>query len=838
MAQQFVTDDGVLIVPGAYPKITVQNAPSGLATTGVLVVIGEADSGPAFTEETEALDLNAFGPDAIDALVAKYKSGAIVDAFRGGVAASNDPQISGSLSRVIPLKTNASEKATAALAKFGGGSYADLNAKLGGKPGNLIARKVTALTAEVVPTTGLLIYAPPQQSTVIAFRVNGGSEVTTTLTTGMLPAAAVSGIDGLAGVSASGGASRSLITSVAGNMVLTQDTGFQCHLVIDTAWANIPEVGDIVYIPTGSPFAAANEGTYACTAATSTRLDLYKLLDAAGSGAIVTAPATSGSVAVAATTDAQAFAPIEISVSPGAVVPGQGKSLELAESGSENVSVNLYVFVADDATPPAEPYDTVSVAGTPAVITSPAEYQVDLEVSRASDSIDEHVPVTGQGSVVLTLGYDGTTGSATIANGVLTITVTGGVGSSPDPIDLEDHTTVGDLVVYLGTLPGFVAAAGSAAQAQQLSANLDPGTYGIASTHGAPVGRIKTDGFRFLTSVNTNSVLVDVDPISPATALIGLPDASALAFLTGGSRGTTTNAVIQAALDALQAVRCNFIVPLFSRDSDEDVDDGLTDPASDYDIDSINAALKSHVLLMSQLKRRKPRQGFPSFRGSFNDAKEAAGNQAAGRQMMHFQDVSDVNATGTLTQFQPWMANVKAAGMQAAGFYRPIVNKFVNVSAVKQAAGDFNDQLDSQVEDALLAGLNVITRDPNGGFRFISDQTTYSRDNNFVYNSLQAQYVADVIAQTTAQRMELAFVGQSVADISAALALMTLEAIMGDMKRLKLIAASSDAPSGYRNAKIRISGGTMLVSIEIKLAGAIYFIPINFLVTPVQQSAG
>jgi len=68
--------------------------------------------------------------------------------------------------------------------------------------------------------------------------------------------------------------------------------------------------------------------------------------------------------------------------------------------------------------------------------------------------------------------------------------------------------------------------------------------------------------------------------------------------------------------------------------------------------------------------------------------------------------------------------------------------------------------------------------------------------------------------------------------------LTTLEGIMSDMKRLKLISASDDAPKGFKSATIRIVGPAMVVSLEIKLAGAIYFIPISFLVTPVQQSAG
>lgn len=205
---------------------------------------------------------------------------------------------------------------------------------------------------------------------------------------------------------------------------------------------------------------------------------------------------------------------------------------------------------------------------------------------------------------------------------------------------------------------------------------------------------------------------------------------------------------------------------------------------------------------------------------------------------MAFQDNKQIGGDGSIQQFLPWMTAVQAAAMQAAGFYRNIEFKGMNTSGVLSRAGDFDDRSDSQLEDALKAGLLPAKRASTGGFVFASDQSTYGKDNNFVFNSLQAVYAADTVSLTTAQRMETAFVGQSVADISAAVALTFLEGIMADMLRLKLIAPSDDAPKGFKNAKIRISGNAMLVSLEIKLATAIDFITIDFLVSPVQQSAG
>ena len=57
------------------------------------------------------------------------------------------------------------------------------------------------------------------------------------------------------------------------------------------------------------------------------------------------------------------------------------------------------------------------------------------------------------------------------------------------------------------------------------------------------------------------------------------------------------------------------------------------------------------------------------------------------------------------------------------------------------------------------------------------------------------------------------------------------------MLRLKLIAPSDGAEKGWKNLGIKIRGNAMLVSVEIKLATAIDFIKIDFLVSQVEQSA-
>lgn len=875
MAQSYQTTSGNLIIPGAYPSIAVQASPGGLAASGVIILVGEADQGPDYTIEGINLKANLFGPDQGAAVAQKYKSGNLVDAFNSVVSAANDPQLTGAPSRVLMVKTNASTRATSNLPKIGGGTYGTLNDLSYGKLGNLIYWSTTTKTQETVPTTGPFHIAPPIGAVNYAFRVNGGAKVTLTSNALDKPPTIQAALNGLSGLSCTGGANRLVIQAVAGNLTVTGASGDTITVTFSGgggAWAVTPTVGDLAFISSTSAIVgagSANAGSYIVTTANATTLTLVKILDQTGVPGTITPPVNVGSQAVASTTaDLVVYAPLVLSTVAGAAtnssnqgsaVDGIGKTIEFEDpqtNGSGEKLVNL-CYVGGSATVAKVTF--VSTTAAPALITSAQEYSVTLAVNRQVDNVSETINAGGQ--IALQMSYKGTTATVTITATTLTTSVTGGTGSNLS-LTLKDYPTIADLVAYINAQPGYSAKVGTATLAAMASNALDEVTAaGICTDNNQGSvalstlnGRIKVDAAKFWTAIYTGSstVKLNTDPVPNPKSQVGAPSALGLpdaqngsvatanpTYLTGGTKGGTTAAGFSAAIDALQAVVGNFVVPLFSQDASLDITAGLTESSSTYTIDAINAYVKTHVNAMSTLKRRRNRQAFLSKRDTFAVVQAAASNLAAYRCSLTFQDFKRVTAASGIVQFQPWMGAVLAAGMQAAAFYKGILKKGINCSGVLQSAGDFNDALDSNMEDALVAGLlPAKIPDDGGGFVWASDQTTYGKDNNFVYNSIQAVYVADLIALTTSQRMERMFVGQSVADISASLALTALESIMDDLRRLKLIAASDDAPRGFKNATIRISGTALVVSIEVKLAGLIYFVPISFLVTPVQQAAG
>src|ERR1700676_1113971 len=148
MSQRIVTPWLNTNIPGAYTNTKVISNQSGLATSGVVLIMGEAAGGPDYS--ITKLANNFFGPTAINTIRSIYTSGPIVDAFLALAAPSNDPDIVGTASNIYVIKTNKGTRASATVPNFSG-TYGTLNAINWGVSGNLYNFTVTSIAAEVAP---------------------------------------------------------------------------------------------------------------------------------------------------------------------------------------------------------------------------------------------------------------------------------------------------------------------------------------------------------------------------------------------------------------------------------------------------------------------------------------------------------------------------------------------------------------------------------------------------------------------------------------------------------------------------------------------------------------
>jgi hypothetical protein len=714
MSQRLTTSFINTNIPGAYPNVQVQSTPVGISTTGVVAIIGEAEGGESYSNES--LKDNFFTSDQLDKVAAKYVKGPIVDAMRALSAPSADANINGAASRVYVLKTNAGAKASAVVDT----DYGTLSAQNYGTDGNKVKYRIVASQLESAPSiTGTTIpaFGAALNSAVFKIRLNGAAEQTITLSSTPANHADVA----------------TLVTELNG--LLPSDVR-------------------------------------AAAGAAASTLKLYVIVDSAN------------------------------------YRKGFGKALELIDSTPGNLAKLGHV------------------AG---LVKSSAESAVEVQITRSDINLNEALNAAGE--IALEIGYVGTTATLSIVANTLTTTVTGGSGAALS-IDISQFQTVKDLADFISSKAGYTAIA-SAAGAQAKPSSLDKvSVVGICST-GASLrpGRVKKSLANFKSAI-AKSAAVSFS----ASDIDGLPAPMASpAFLSGGAKGATLAVDIVNALLKLEAAQVNFVVPLFSRDATDDISEALTESSSTYTIDAVHAAVKSHCLKMSTPALKRHRLAILSYSGAFADVQDKAQALANYRMSMTFQKVSQVDSSGVVKSFLPWYGACVAAGMQAAGFYKGITNKFANLISFEDPSG-FDSGSPGDVGTGLDSGLLILQR-LTAGTIWVSDQTTYGFDTNFVYNSLQASYLADIVAIDLADSYQRAFVGQSLADVDVGTAKSFMAAKMDSYKRLKLISSSDDAPLGYKNDKYRINGPILEVSVEIKLSTTIYFIPINIEISQIQQAS-
>ena len=714
MAQRLSTSFVNTNIPGAYPSVTVKSTPVGITNTGDIVIIGEAEGGADYTQET--LKENFFTPTQLSRVKAKYLSGPIVDAMAALTSPSNDTNITGSIGRVYVIKTNAGTQASA-IVEGDSSSYGTLKDKNYGKDGNKYSYEIINSEDESAPeiTSGVIAsFGATLDGLEFKIRVDGGAEVTITLGVG-------------------GHADRDeLVTELDG---LLAASGLSC--LAGTA-------ADTIKIQYDSD-ANANE-------------------------------------------------------------KGYGKSFELIDSN---------------------PGDLAAISLTESLSVSSQEPEIEVSIVRQDTNTNEKFIVESE--VALKIGYEGTTATVDISGGSLTTTVTGGSGANLS-IDLSEYSTLSDLAEFISSQAGY------SAESVSVSNNTSPlkldelSGVGIASTGSFKSGRIKKAYDNFKSKLSQSSV-VDFEE----TLKYGLPaETTGKIFLSNGTKGSTSAADIANAMTDLEGIKVNFVIPLFSKDASDDITDGLTDSGSTYTIDAINALVKSHCLAMSTVKLKRNRIAMLSKDSSYSEVKQASSSLSSFRVNFFTQKSSQVDSLGNVVEYQPWHTACIAAGMQSAGFNKSLTNKFANVISFKDPSG-FDSGNPGDVEDAIDAGLFFLQTE-TAGSKWVVDQTTYGFDTNFVYNSLQAVYMADVLAIQLSESLENFAVGKSLADINSASVAAFISKKMEEFRKLKIIGPSDDAPLGYKNVTISINGPIAEVKLEVKLATAILFIPIEIELSQIQSS--
>jgi hypothetical protein len=488
---------------------------------------------------------------------------------------------------------------------------------------------------------------------------------------------------------------------------------------------------------------------------------------------------------------------------------GYGRSLELVEGGGTAL---------DDMGMEAALYGAA------------VEPSVTLTVNQKRDLVVEEDSLGG--NIVLEMGRDESGG---ITSASVSVTDTQIIlkenGVAVHTLLKESFAIMGDLIEELQLA---VYAGWSAELSDQLYSQLsldvldEVADVGAMSGGGEKPARLKKDAY----DVATFFALSSLASISSQSAT-GLPDALTETPLAGGDRGSTSPVDIINALEKFQKFHVNSILPLFSRDAGDDIADGLTDSGSTYTIAGIHQAVKTHLSLMKTTKKRSERQGYLSYKSSYDAAKTQASVLADARLQMVIQDIRQTDSQGTIKWFQPWgMAALVCGARAGAPIGEPLTFKFLNCSGIRHTGQpmstaeediviDFDPDL--QADDAIQSGITFMEAPQTGGFRVVVDNTTYGRDNNWVFNRGNVLYAADIVAFNFRNALENRFVGRK-NTVSATDVVSYAAGVLNTFLSQGITVSTADAPQGYKQLTARIEGNTIRVSCVIKLVEGIDFV--------------
>jgi len=343
--------------------------------------------------------------------------------------------------------------------------------------------------------------------------------------------------------------------------------------------------------------------------------------------------------------------------------------------------------------------------------------------------------------------------------------------------------------------------------------------------------------------INDNSALVEA---SKSGIVTGVPAASAEAYLTGGAKGASSNSDFSDGMAASLSEDYGVCVPCISRDATGDISDAMTDSSSSYTIASVVAALDSHLRLRGSIKNRKEAQGMAGIR---NAAKASCYAQATSLNselvQLTMQDVLVVGSDGSLSWKQPHVMAAMLAGMRlGTDVGTPLTHKYLNCSGIGHvvnpdtglSTGDFDPAMD--LDTAIDAGMTFAEK-ASGGYRVVVDNTTYGKDQSFVFNRGSVMQASQFVAKTIRETAELVFVGTKVSNGSAASIKSVLRSKLIELNKANIITGSDDAPQGFveKTFTVTIQGNTASVSVEVKPVQGLDFILIEFTLGDIKQSA-
>lgn len=341
MTIPFTVGGARAVIPGIYDVFRVQGSlPAAVPAGRSIMILGEAEEGVP----SELLDLRLNFFTDYQSVADYYKTGSIVDAARQIFTNQPSAAFAGSVQRLYVWKTNQTTRATKTIASPS--NYGSIAAARYGESGNFIKSQIKE-TTESLPTQSFAYLTSPATYNLIAV-VNGVKSANLVVPANGTPAQVQALLDGLTGLTATGGASKATITAAtdvslaaAGDVLTITKTGGAGN------FGTLGAAGDSVTIPEGSALAGTlgeNAGAYLVVSWSATQVSLRQMKHFAAGAVAQPVAFDLTAVTGALAADLLLWGTMTVTVDTSAPT-GAGASLELlAQSGNTLAMANLVQY--------------------------------------------------------------------------------------------------------------------------------------------------------------------------------------------------------------------------------------------------------------------------------------------------------------------------------------------------------------------------------------------------------------------------------------------------------------------------------------------------------------
>lgn len=407
------------------------------------------------------------------------------------------------------------------------------------------------------------------------------------------------------------------------------------------------------------------------------------------------------------------------------------------------------------------------------------------------------------------------TGSActiTVNDSTLTTTVVGTTSDSLN-ITLASYSTIQQIIDFLNSTGKYTAvllsnASGSIASVGQFdpltNQDIKTGVVSLAANLQAVIDTLNSSSSPFMTATR----------ISNPTA--GLPAYNtAPLYLRGGNDGTTTASDWANAINSLQTIQCQVVVPMSTSSA-------------------VHAAVASHCVFMSQ--NYSPRVGvcggaLGEYSPSSPSPTSLVSARATSLNNSRIVLVSPgINFTNTQNGIQNGSSAFTAAffgGLLAAlPAGTPLTHKyFSNVNGLEL------NYSPTDIQNLLLSGVAPIQYVLNKGYRVVQSLTTYQGPANFAYNEVSVVLEIDAVTSSVQSALDDQIIGQKISPATLAQAVSIAETKLIAAQNAGYIVGDAKHPA-YQSISATANGS--IISVQFQMSPGI---PANYVNITVSTNA-